>query len=167
MCDPVIGSSMAVTLIGATVSAMAQKQAGDFKAQVDRNNAVLQERAATDADSRGSFMAGQSMMKGSQLIGQARAGAGASGIAVESGSVVDTNATTRAMTTMDAEMQRYNAHSEALGHQIQASNFLADSTLASQTGSNGATTALLGGFSSIAGQYTTGYIHGLMPKLGG
>jgi hypothetical protein len=166
MCEPVSGTMIAMSLIGAAASAKGQIDAANFQAQVARNNALLASRGAVDADVRGSMAAGRKVMQGSQTIGQAVAQAGASGVDVASGSVGDVIGTTRMMARMDAETLRYNADIEAMGWKQRESNFLAEGRLASMKGAYGAATSILGGASQAAGMYYTGMNDGLLPKLG-
>jgi hypothetical protein len=148
---------------GTILSAYGQKKAADYQAEVAERNAALARRAAIDAITRGSAEAGKATMEGSRIIGKARAAAAASGVDVQSSSVIDVLGTTRMYATLNAETIKGNAAREALGYNMQASNFQANAGLARMEGAYGSASTLLTGLGSTMGM---GYQTGLIPKLG-
>lgn len=164
MCEPttLAISAMALTAVSTGAAAYGNYQAGQYTSKVESQNARMFRQSALDAVSRGSVEASKAAMKGSAVIGTARAVAGGSGVDVQSGSVVDVLSTTRAMSKWDEETIKQNAIREALGYKLQEVNALAKSKAAGNTGVATAAT-ILGGASQMA---AIGYDSGLFPKLG-
>lgn len=163
MCEPVSIAAVGLMVGGTLLSAYGQRKAADYQAEVNERNASLARRAAIDAIQRGGTEAGKATMEGSRIIGKARAAAAASGVDVQSSSVLDVLGTTRMYSALNAETIKGNAAREALGYNMQAANFDAQAELARLEGSYGSTSTLLTGLGSGLGM---GYQSGLLPKLG-
>jgi hypothetical protein len=163
MCEP---TTLAVAAIAATaastyVSIQGQQQAGhaakaqaDYQAGVARNNAILAQRAATDARQRGDVAADQSAQRTQALIGKQRAILAQNGVDVNSGSALDITTDTAGAGKLDELTLRSNAERAALGYEAQGSNFNAAAGLDELTGANAlsaANTASLGTALSGAG----------------
>jgi hypothetical protein len=141
MCEPtaiVVGGSI---LVGGIMKGQAEKDAAKASASAMKRNARIAEMAASDALQRGEQEAGRVQMAGEAVEGQQRAGYGAMGVDVNSGSAARTQADTAALTAMDMETVRNNAQREAWGLEVQATNMLSDASAVSKAGAN----ALLGG----------------------
>jgi len=143
MCSPLV--------IGG-VQAYGQIQQGNYEAKVENQNAQFLEGAAGVAQQRGGNAAGLRRMKGSQDIGEARASAGASGLDVGSGSVVDMIADSRMLSELDAQTETNNAAREAWGYKVQATEARARAKLAKTKSRYNAAATLLGGLGSTVEQ---------------
>src|SRR5258708_37958136 len=124
MCEAttLAAASLAMTAVGTGVAVMGQMQAGsaqkaqmDYKAAVDRNNAVLASRAAADARQRGDIAATQSDIRGKQLIGRQRATLASNGGVVDQGSALDLTSDTAAQNKLDDLTIRNKAERQTLG----------------------------------------------------
>src|SRR5437879_2840835 len=98
ICEPttLAAASLAITAVGTGVSIMGQMQQGqaaasqaNYKAAVDRNNAILASRAAADARAQGDAAAAKQAQAGAQLVGRQRAILASNGVVVDSGSAAD------------------------------------------------------------------------------
>jgi hypothetical protein len=116
--------------VGQISSGMAQQNAADYNAAVNRNNAIQ----ATQAAGQQSVVAQQET---NQKLGQQAAAYGASGVDVNTGSPVDVMMNTAAKGRLDAMTLRYGGQVTALGD-LQAA------TLAKYEGAEAATSADLG-----------------------
>jgi hypothetical protein len=88
--------------------------------QASTNNVGVLSQAGADAVRRGEQQESASRMKYGAVRGQQAANYGASGVAVGSGSPVDTLANTDAMSAYDAAIIRNNAAREAWGYRSKA-----------------------------------------------
>ena len=111
-------------------AADAAQQRANYEAAVARNNMILAERAAVDAEQRGKIAAKQQRLKTSQLIGQQRTGFAAHGVLVDEGSAGDVTEDTAAFGKLDELTITHNAEREALGFRTQGMNFQASGELA-------------------------------------
>ena len=91
-----------------------QRQAGAIDTASDFNTklAALQ---ANDAIARGNFSARQAELQTKGIIGKARAGLAASGVALDSGSALQIQSQDAVIGELDAQMLRNNAAREAWG----------------------------------------------------
>lgn len=106
------------------VNLFAGAMATDSKIHADAANANELERVArledanaVDSLSRGSLLAGQARMRGSQVIGKQRVAYANSGVDVSVGTPVDVAGGTRLFSEMDAQTLVNNAAREAYGHE--------------------------------------------------
>src|SRR3990167_9166008 len=111
-------------------AADAAQQRANYEAAVARNNMILAERAAVEAERRGKIAAKQQRLKTSQLIGQQRTGFAAHGVLVDEGSAGDVTEDTAAFGKLDELTITHNAEREALGFRTQGMNFQASGELA-------------------------------------
>jgi hypothetical protein len=123
MCEPVSMSVAATAIVASSVAkGVSDKMAADASASAQRRNAIVSEQAASLALQRGEEDAGRIQMKGSSLQGAQRAGYGASGADVNSGSAALTQEDTAQLTEVDKTIARNNAQREAWGLERQADN---------------------------------------------
>jgi hypothetical protein len=141
------------------MSGIGQRQAGQANAAIDRQNAAIAHMAAGDASARGVFDASKIRSQGGQIIGTARAGAGASGVDVGSRDVQGALGSTRFITDMNVGTTRSNAEKEAWGHEVEASNWEAKARVASAEGNNAMFSSILG---AVGGAGMSAYGSGLL-----
>lgn len=142
--------SAAASVIGTGVSAVGQVQAGkaaqaagDYNAAVARNNQIVAEQQAADAQRRGEVAETEQRRKVRMLAGSQRAALGASGVQLDAGTPLDLLGDTAAMGELDALTIRNNAEREAYGYRVQGVNFGAEAGLQTMRGNNAMSGALM------------------------
>lgn len=154
MCDP-------LTIIAGTtavVSGYGQYQQGQYQEKVAKNNAIIQQRMADDALSRGQRAENEHRLKVAMLKDKQRTAIAAGGREI-SGSAFDVLEDTEAMGELDALTIRQNASNEAWGNLVNASNYRAQGKLDRMAGTSGAATTILSGAGSAYRQYQIGKIN--------
>ena len=131
-----------VSIIGQGQQAAAQRASLEYQAAVARNNQILAERQAADAEERGKVAERNQRIKSQQLIGRQRAVLASNGVLVDDGSALDITSDTAALGEQDALTIRSNAEREALGFRTQGMNFGAQAGLNSMQAAN--TSATMG-----------------------
>lgn len=176
MCEPVTIStttmmvaSMAASAMAAGVSAYgsvqqgkAQEKQADYQAAVGRNNAIIAERQATDAEERGAAAELSQRRQTAALAGKQRAGMAANGLDLSSGSPLDILGDTAQFGELDALTVRSNAAREAWGFRNQRDQFTSDAGATKIAGRNaksasyiGAGSSLLSSAGTVAGNWST------------
>lgn len=133
-----IGSAV-VSGIGSYYSALGQKQALQFQAQIADQNAL---HAATAGEVRAS----QVLQQGAQIESSQRAGMAANGVDLTEGSPAAVLSSTEVMRQNDATTTMNNAMQEAFGYQTDA---------AVKRATSGAISPVVSGFTSLVGQAST------------
>jgi len=145
VCEP---TTLAAVSIGATVlstgmsvygqmqQGQAAKSQANYQRQVAENNAILANRAATDATERGNIAERNQRLKTEALRGRQRAVMAGNGVVVDAGSALDITSDTAAFGELDALTIRSNATREAAGFRAQSANFTSEADLASRSGAN-------------------------------
>jgi len=156
MCLPAVAlaATAASAVIGAASSMQqgsAQQAAYDYRAQVARNNAILDSRAADAATQAGEAKAAQANLVTGQRIGAVRANAAASGVDPNSGSAADIQGDVAQTGALDALTIRNNAARQALGYKVEGMSDTADAALDTQAGNDAVTAGYLGAGKSILG----------------
>lgn len=174
MCDVVTAITIGSTLIGAYGQyQQGQYQSGmaEYNAGVQRNNALIQERQASDTITRGAQLEEQQRDKVRGMIGTQRARGAAQGLLVDSGSLGDLTDQTAAFGEEDAQTIRTNAMREAWGYKVGAGNSRASATaldsqadMYSSAGTMNAAGTLLTGASSVGSKY--GWFNGKSSLVG-
>jgi len=135
MCEPVsLGIALGAVVVGGVVKGVADKMAADSSANAQRRNAIISEEAASQALERGVETTGRIQMQGASLQGAQRAGYGASGADVNTGSAERTQTDTAFLTEMDKTTAKNNAQREAWGLEKQAENTRANADATSNAG---------------------------------
>lgn len=160
------GASSVLGAAGAGLQGAASLEAGGYRAQVARNNQVIADDNAQLATFRGQQAAEQSQLRTGQIEGAQRAGFGASGVDVNSGSAVRTQADTARIGSMDATTIMNNAKRSAWGFTQQGRDFGADAQLDTMTGVAGGVKSLVGGASDFASKWSQWQTAGV-PGTGG
>lgn len=156
-----------IGIAGAGISAaskLEQGQAGAeaaaYQAQVADNNAqIAKQNALTDIQA-GETAAVNYGLKTKATVGAQKAGQGAGGVDVNTGSAVGVRAGTEEMGLLDALTIRSNSAKEAYAQQVKATSDTAQSQLDTMTGQQsteagelGAAGSLLSGASTVGGKF--------------
>ena len=120
--ETIAAASLALSAIGTGASIYGQMQQGqaasaqaNYKAAVDRNNAILASRAAADARAQGEVAAAKQAQQNAQLVGRQRATLAGNGVVVDTGSALDLTTETKGQGALDQLTIRNNAERQALG----------------------------------------------------
>lgn len=158
----ITAASTAVSVAGQQQQARAQESASKFQAAVARNNAIIAERKAQDAIERGKIAEREKREETAQLIARQRAAAAASGVLVDTGSILDITSDTAGLGELDALTIRSNAAREAQAFRDQAAGFESEAQLTTATGANARTAGniqstgtLLEGASRVSARWRT------------
>ena len=133
---------------GAKGAAKGAERQGAYEQGVYDQNAGFAEQQAADAIARGDTEAQRHMAAIRGLIGSQRAGFGAQGIDINSGSALDVQANDAAMGALDELTIRNNAAREAWGYRVQATDY-----------GNRGRLARLGARNTAQGYRNVGYLH--------
>ncbi len=162
--------ALAAGVIGGGISAAGQLEAGqatanaaNYRAQVAKNNALIAEQNATYAEQAGQAKGTVQSLKGAQIAGKIKAGQGASGVDVNSGSSVAVQAAAREASKLDTETVLNNSQLEAYGYRTRATSEEATAGLEELTAKQapigaeiGAAGSLLSSASSLGYKWSTG-----------
>jgi hypothetical protein len=161
MCNPAVivaatvGAS-AISAYGQIQAGQAAKQAGDYNAAIARNNQIIAERAAVDAETRGDIAADEQRRKTARVAGAQRAAFGASGLAIDSAYSTDILGDTAAFGELDALTIKSNAQREAYGYRVQGMNYAAEEAMARVGGKNANAAAQISAASTLIGGAASG-----------
>lgn len=132
---------------GAYRQSQATKNAYEYQAAVNRNNAQLAEWQASDAHERGVRAEQAQRLKVAKLKSSQRAGFAARGVSLEEGSALAILQDTDYMGELDALTLRDNAAKETWGHRFTAGNYRNEAALFSSRAE--AESPLSAGFSTL------------------
>lgn len=167
MCNAgLIGASaIAMSTAGALTSSYgaygesrAQKQALEYGATVDRNNAMLSEWQAADSLNRGEKTWQKHNLDVAALKGTQKAVMASHGVALDEGSAARILTDTDFLGALDAQTIRNNAAKESFGYEAQATQYRNDAAM-KDYGASGISpkraglTALLSGGASVASKW--------------
>lgn len=144
-------ASGVVSAIGAISQGQQQSQMYAYQAAVSRNNQILTERAAVDAEQRGAIDEANQGRATAEVVARQRTALAANGVDVNSGSAVDLQSGTAAIGQQAANNIRQNAIKEAYGYRTQGVNYANDAALADQASSNARSNGYMNAFGSILG----------------
>lgn len=144
--------------VSAYTSAKNEQAALTAQAQVARNNALLSEWQADDAEMRGEQAANNVRLKGNQVKGAQRAAMAANGVDLSVGSAQRTLNDTDYLTALDAAQLQDNAAREAWGYRRQGANYTSQAQAADAASSQispwlAAGTSLLSSATAVAGRW--------------
>lgn len=165
----IAAGSAVVGLAGTAVTAAAaMKQGADtgaiasYQAQVAANDKLIAKQNAEHATAEGDVKAENAGLKAAAALGSIKAGEGAAGIDVNTGSAVDVQTSEKELAETDAQTIRYNAAMKAYGFDVEAESAGAQSQLdqaeaglAPISGDIGAAGSLLGGAASVGSKYAS------------
>lgn len=155
MCDPMslmIASTAAATVAGG-VAAYGQYQQGQVAKQVGRNNQIMAEYAAQDAQRRGEEQAIAARRKGDQIKGAARANMAAKGLDLGVGTAAELQDQTDFFSEGDQITARDNAAREAWSARVGGANAMAQGRAAAQQANLQAFGTVLGTGAQVAGKW--------------
>jgi hypothetical protein len=154
-------ASTLVSTIGGISQGSAASSAAKYQAQVARNNATTAMQNAEYASQAGETAAQSQGLKNRAVAGQIRAAQSASGLSLESPSLVDVRETTDNVLRLDTANIAQNAALRARAFQADATDYEAKAALeerkasdATTAGYLGAAGSLLSGASSFADKWT-------------
>lgn len=154
------GVGAGVSAYGAYESGQANKSAAAYQAEVAANNAKIAQQNATWDIQAGEVAADNQGLRTRGAVGAEKAGQGAAGVSVNSGTAPDVRAATEALGMQDAMTIRSNAARAAYGAEVQATSDTAQSQLdtmqsrqAGIAGDLSAGGSLLQGISTVGGRY--------------
>lgn len=133
---------------GSIQSAKQQKEQGRYQSEVARQNAELAEENASAQRRQGYEAMVDQRRKAAHLIGQQRAVAGASGVAVDVGSNLDIQADTAAQGEMDALKMYQQGLDKAYSYDIQGANYASQSKAYAYSANQARSTGLMNAASS-------------------
>lgn len=139
-----------VSALGAVQQGKATSDAAKYQATVDRNNAILANRAAADATERGKEAEAAQRRKTTATLARQRAAIASSGVELGIGSPLDVIGDTAQFGELDAQTTRDNAERERMASEAQASNFRSSAALNDNKAKSATTAGLLGGVSALA-----------------
>lgn len=161
-----IGASIAggiTSAAGAKQTAQAQLQQNNYQAGVAQINANIAKQNRDFALNQGEQQAVKYGLDASQRAGAIKAGQGASGLDVNSGSAVDVRASQKLATDMDLTQIRSNAAKTAYDFDVQSVGFENQSQLYKMAGQNAvaagniqATASILGTVGSVSSKWAQG-----------
>lgn len=152
MCEPVTiiaGVSAAFSAFSAYEGAKADKEAANFNAAVQRNNAARDELRARDAINRGSDKIFARRLKQSQTVGTQRAAFAARGLSLDVGSPLNVLLDTEFIADIDVDTLRHNSDMEAWSLRQDAGAHRAQADLLTSQASS--ISPGLAGFTSLLG----------------
>ena len=136
MCEPVSIVAIGAIVVGGLIAAKGQadaaaadKNASEFQSAILGNNKIIADRQAADALERGKIAADKKATETSQLIGRQRTALAAGGGVIDEGSALDLTTDTAGVGELDRLTILNNAEREALGFNIQGSNFQSEQLL--------------------------------------
>jgi hypothetical protein len=149
MCDPVT----IIAGVGLAVTALGQYQQGQTAKAVGRNNQVMAEYAAQDAQRRGEQEAQAVRRRGDAIKGQQRARMAAAGLDLGVGTSADLQDQTDFFSESDQQMARFNAKRDAWSLRAKGVQAGAEGAASARQGTIGAFGTALSGAGQVAGKW--------------
>lgn len=147
--NPLMAAGAGVGAIGAYQQGQTNAAALRYQAQVARNNQMMAEAYARNAEESGNVEAQVSQVRTGQRVGAVAATAAANGLDVSSGSPLRLTADTLTMGQFDAAMIRHNAEMAAYGYRVRGQNYASDAALEDWAATGAATAGELNAVGSI------------------
>lgn len=178
MADPL---TLGLTLLSGAMSAMgsiaqgqAAKDQADYQAAVARQNQQIANQYADQELQKGNAEYENQERKTRAALGAQLSAQGASGLDVNSGSLVDIRQSTAELGKLDSLTTYNNAEKSAYGYKVKATSFANDAQLYDMKGDNaqmagwiGAGSSLLGAATSFSSKWSTMKSLGTTPNLFG
>jgi hypothetical protein len=159
MCEPatistiLLVSGMAVTAYAGNEQAKAEREAGNYQAEVAEVNAKQADYRAEQAGRIGAVKEEQHRAEVRRMAGNQRATLAANGVDVGSGTALALVDETYTLGEADALTIRYNAMNEAWGHRQTAVEFRQQGQFANYRGKTAAQGTYLTTAANLSGQY--------------
>jgi hypothetical protein len=152
-----IEMGMAISVLadaaGALESAYGAKESAAYQAEVARINAGTAGWNAKQTMQAGEVAAANKGLQTRAQIGAMKAGQGASGVDVNTGSALDTRVGTSAIGMTDARTITSDAAKRAYGYETNQASFLGEANQAEEAGNIGAISSLITGISSVSNDF--------------
>ena len=142
-------ASGALSFVGAISQGNAAAKQAEYQAAFARNNQIMANNAALDAEAAGRTKEANARRATEGLKGRQRAVLAANGVDVNTGSALDIQTDTAALGELDALTIRSNAERDAVGYRNQGQNFGGEAALAAARASNATTSGYLGAAGSL------------------
>jgi hypothetical protein len=152
MCEPTT-IALAASALGGTVSAIGAYQQGQVAKQVGRNNQIMAEYAAQDAQRRAGEDAIKVQQKAAQLKGAQRATMAAKGLDLGVGTQAELLDQTDFFGATDAATTRSNGNRDAWSARQQGANARAQGDAAARQGNLSAFSTVLGTAGNVASKW--------------
>lgn len=153
MCMPAV--ALAATAIGGGLSALGAYQQGQVAKQVGRNNQIMAEYAAQDAQRRGEEDAIKVRQRASQIKGAQRARMAANGLDLTTGTAAELQDQTDFFGQQDIATTRSNAARDAWSARVQGANARSQGDAAARQGNLAAFSTLLGTTGQVSDKWMT------------
>ena len=155
MCNPAI----ALAAVGTGITAYGQYQQGkaaqaeaNYRAAIQRNNAIRAGYLAKDARERGLEAQRKQGLQGRLLLGKARTALAANGVLIDASDTSgDLLVDQAAQNTLDVAVVGNNAEREAQGYLIRAQNFESEASLTEFAGANARRNANIKALGTLVG----------------
>jgi hypothetical protein len=154
------GASNALNFFGGISSSIGQYQMDQYKSQVAKNNAAIEEANATRSIYTNMLNESNEKTRTGILVGKEKAAQGANGIDVNSGSAKQVRDSTENLSAMDIAMMHFNAANEAQAYRQKAASSRAQAGLNSMAAANDlvggvmkAGSSLISGASSLSSKW--------------
>jgi len=143
--------SAGVAAYGAVQQGEAQQKAADYQSAVSRNNAMIAESNAKNAEMTGETQAENQLLAKGQRTAAVRAAGAAAGLDVNAGTNLALQSDTEKLGTLDALTTRNRADQQAYGYRIQGTGDTAQAGLLTAEGSQASTAGNISAFGSVVG----------------
>ena len=150
MCNPAL-----IQIGAAVIGAGAAVQQGQAAKQVGRNNQIMAEYAAQDAEKRGEVEAQQVAQRARALKGAQRSRMAAAGLDLGVGTQADIQESTDFFAAQDVATTRTNARKAAWSARASGNQAAAEGRFAADQGRLQAFSTLLGTAGQVAGKWKT------------
>lgn len=155
MCDLTV-VAIGMQLLGGIGKAKADRAASAANAQILEQNAVTAEQGAGDVLVRGAMASGKARAAGTQFASKQASAYQAAGVLATSGSAMEAESDTAALSELDANTIESNAKMQAWGLKTQAVQFREKAQLERLSGEAQANADILGGITGGIASYAAG-----------
>lgn len=145
--------TMGAMIASALVSARASQIQGQTAQKIGRNNQIMAEYAAQDAEKRGDEQASQLRQKAAQLKGAQRANMAAKGLDLTEGTPDELLTQTDFFSELDQKTAKDNAARDAWAKRVGGANAAAQGDAAKQQGNLAAFSTVLSAAGSVSGKW--------------
>jgi hypothetical protein len=153
MCVPLAAAAIAATALSSGIGAYGSIMQGNATAAADKYQAQVAQDQGLAAETATRINEQQTYRQGDQLLGRARAAAGASGVNVNSGTALLNQGDIERQTQQNVANQTYNAELQTWQGNNQASLLRAEGSQAQTAGYLGAAGTLIGGAGQVASKW--------------
>lgn len=153
-----------LSALGSIQQGRAQSASANYNAQVQANNAQLEEQKATLAGQEGAANTAIEQQKTRAQVGAIKTAQAANGVNINTGSAVDVRSSAAELGELNALTVRSNAVKEAYGYKTQAASDTAQSQLDKQQAKYDSTAGYITAGSTLLSKGTSGSQTGLWDK---